>query len=90
MFDALQKKEVDLVLMETFSMANMQPELTKRKLKVAQMIDTNSGYGIVLGSLSAYLYDDISSLLLLRESIVTEFIAAIKPSLPVSSFEDQV
>ena len=48
MLDALAAKTVDVVFMDTFSMQNLQPILDKRSMKVAEMIDTNSGYGIEL------------------------------------------
>ena len=84
--DALENKEVDLILMDTFSLASLQPILKKKSLKVTAMLDTNSGYGVVLGGLSTALTSDIKSEILARDTEFSEFIASIKPTLPVRYF----
>ena len=84
MLDALVAEKVDIVMMDTFNLATLKEELTEKKLKVAEMIDTNSGYGMVLGGISKSLKDDISSALLVKEHEVTHFVEEMKENLPVS------
>ena len=82
-------KEVDIVMIDTFNLATLKKELNARKLKIAQMIDTNSGYGVVLGGISRTLKNDISSALLMMEHKVMHFVEETKEDLPVSELTHQ-
>ena len=48
MLDALQSKLVDIVFIDTFSLATEEEELKKRQLFVKQMEDTHTGNNILL------------------------------------------
>ena len=52
MLNALQKKDVDIVLVDTFALNGLTETLKKKNLKIVEMIDTKSGYGVVLGGLT--------------------------------------
>ena len=87
MFDALEHKEVEIIILDTFNLAGeeMKRTLKSRKLKIADQIDTKSGYGIVLGGISRSMSHDIKSALLNKEDEITKFIEKFKQSLPVST-----
>ena len=82
LLDALETGDVDMVIMDTFSLP-LQEVLDQRKLKIAEMIDTNSGYGLVLGGNSRALASDVSSQIMIRESQVSKWIEEMKKTLPV-------
>ena len=84
MLDALANKQVDIVIMDTFSLPQVNETLKKKHLKVAEMIDTNSGYGIVLGGIARSLKEDIKSALLHKEDMLTHFAEKMKGNLPVT------
>lgn len=83
MLDALEHEKIDLVVMDTFSMASLQPMLDEKSLKVGAMIKSPAGFGVVLGGLSLALVDDMQSEIMVRSSVFSDFIAALKPKLPV-------
>lgn len=85
MFDALQNGIVDIVLLDTFNLGGkaMQDTLAAKKLKIAEQIDTQSGYGVVLGGVARTMIHDIKSALLQKENIITNFIEKFKKDLPV-------
>lgn len=84
MLDAIEKKKVDIVIMDTFSLASLQPTLKRKSLKVGAMIKSPAGYGIVVGGKSLALVDDIQSEIIVRSTVFSDFIAKLKPELPVS------
>ena len=84
MLDALANKQVDIVIMDTFSLPQVNETLKKKRLKVAEMIDTNSGYGIVLGGIARSLKEDIKSALLSKEDMLIRFTEKMKGNLPVT------
>ena len=89
--DALVDKHVDIVIVDTFNLAHFTQTLKKKQLRIMSMIDTMSGYGIVLGGNSTILMEDIKAQLLVREAYVTQFIATkLKKDLPVRSFHTGV
>ena len=86
MLEALVNKEVDVVIMDTLSLAPLNETIKKMNLKVAELIDTKSGYGIVLGGIARDLREDIKSALLNKEDMLTRFAENMKENLPVSSY----
>ena len=82
MLDALEAEDVDMVIMDTFSLPEQQV-LDQRSLKIAEMIDTNSGYGLVLGGKSRSLASDIRTEILIREAQITRWMEKMKETLPV-------
>ena len=86
MLTALERKKVDIVLVDTFSLNGLTQTLKGMNLKIAEMIDTQSGYGVVLGGMTTSLQADIQSQILAREASLTSFISDLKKKLPVRDY----
>ena len=55
LLDALVAKRIDIVMLDTFTLGPLKQTLKDKTLKIADMIDTKSGYGIVVGGLTRSL-----------------------------------
>lgn len=53
---------------------------------VGGMLKTGTGYGMVLGGLSTSLVSALKSEIMARDAIFSDFIAALKPKIPVGSY----
>ena len=83
MLNALQRNEVDAVLIDTYSMASFQPVLDKKSQKVKALIDANTGYGFVLAGMSQALKPTIVSMIGARQKVISDFISKMKEKIPV-------
>ena len=84
MLEALERREVNAVLIDTFSMASYQSVLDKKNQKVRALVKADAGYGFVLAGLSQALKPTVSSLIESRQKVVTDFISALQDKVPVS------
>ena len=83
MLDDLQKRIVDIVFIDTFSLASEEGALKARQLKVKKMENTETGYGIVLSGLTAALQPDVVGMILTKEAEITQYIVQLSSSIPV-------
>ena len=86
LFDALQGRVVDLILIDTFSLASYADIMKGKSLKIKQMEDTKTGYGLVLSGISTALKTDIEGFILTNAAVVTHYIASVTPLIPVRWF----
>ena len=86
MFSALQKSEVDIIMIDTYSLGKYKDVLAQKYLKVRKIINTNTGYGFILSGLSSILQTDVESLLLVKSKEVEKFLKEMEEDVPVSFY----
>ena len=84
MFSALQLSEVDIVMLDTFSLAKFKNVLDQKLLKVKGLIDTNTGFGFILSGQSNILMTDVESLLPSKSKEIKKFLEEMETKIPVS------
>ena len=84
MFSALQLSEVDIVMLDIFSLAKFKNVLDQKLLKVKGLIDTNTGFGFILSGQSNILMTDVESLLPSKSKEIKKFLEEMETKIPVS------
>jgi len=79
----LEKKKVDAVLVDIYQMKGYNDILASRYLKLKSIIDTKTGYGLILSGLSVRLKPDIESMIFDKTKIMSAYIESIKDEIPV-------
>ena len=83
MFSALQSSQVDVVMLDMFSLASHRNTLDQKFLKVRKLINTNTGYGFILSGSSFILRTDVSSLLPSKQKEIQKFLEEMESKIPV-------
>jgi len=79
----LEKKKVDAVLVDIYQMKGYNDILASRYLKLKSIIDTKTGYGLILSGLSVRLKPDIESMIFDKMKVMSEYIESIKDEIPI-------
>ena len=83
MFSALQSSQVDVVMLDMFSLASRRDILDQKFLKVRKLINTNTGYGFILSGSSYILGTDVNSLLPSKQKEIQKFLEEMESKIPV-------
>ena len=83
MFSALQSSQVDIVMLDMFSLASHKETLDQKFLKVRKLINTNTGYGFILSGSSYILRTDVNSLLPSKQKEIQKFLEEMESKIPV-------
>ena len=87
LLDDLVARNIEAVLVDTFTMTSYTKLLDQKFLKVKNMIKTNTGYGFVLAGITQAVHGDVASLLRANEKTIADFIVTMEEKMPVS-FEE--
>ena len=83
MFSALQSSQVDVVMLDMFSLAIHRDILDQKFLKVRKLINTKTGYGFILSGSSYILRTDVNSLLPSKQKEIQKFLEEMESKIPV-------
>ena len=84
MLTAVQNGEVDISLLDAFTAIEMQSIITAKSLKVKEVINANTGYGVVLSNDFVRLESDFRSYIASSQGLIASFTANITSKLSVS------
>jgi len=79
----LEKKKVDAVLVDIYQMKGYNDILASRYLKLKSIINTKTGYGLILSGLSVRLKPDIESMIFDKMKVMSAYIESIKDEIPI-------
>lgn len=82
MLDDLSNRNVDIVLVDLYSMVGYKNKVKSRLLKLKTVIDTNTGYGMILSGFTQHLKLDIDGLLSLQQAELMKYTESIKDDIP--------
>ena len=86
--DSLSKKEVDAVFIDLYSLVSYRDALKEKGLKIRTLIETHTGYGLILSGNAQVLKKDFEDILFSRQLVISNYIKSIENDIPVSKLAD--
>ena len=83
MLTDLQNHYVDGVLVDIYALLGYKAKIKDKSLKVASVIDTQTGYGLVLSGFSRFLKPDLESKIFSQKGNILKYTQSIKDDIPV-------
>ena len=83
MLTDLQNHYVDGVLVDIYALLGYKAKIKDKSLKVASVIDTQTGYGLVLSGFSRFLKPDLESKIFSQKENILKYTQSIKDDIPV-------
>ena len=83
MLTDLQNHQVDGVLIDIYALLGYKAKIKEKSLKVASVIDTQTGYGLVLSGFSHFLKPDLESKIFSQKENILKYTQSIKDDIPV-------
>lgn len=83
MLTDLQNHQVDGVLIDIYALLGYKAKIKEKSLKVASVIDTQTGYGLVLSGFSRFLKPDLESKIFSQKENILKYTQSIKDDIPV-------
>lgn len=84
---AVNRKEVDIGLLDAFAATSLQKKIARSSLKVKAVINANTGFGVVLSNELVRLEGDFRSYIASNKALISGFIANMTKQLNVSAIE---
>lgn len=81
--EAVKSSEVDISLMDAFTATSLQSKIAKNSLKVKDVINANTGYGVVLSNEFVRLESDFRSYITSNKALISSFTANMTNQLQV-------
>ena len=83
MLNAVKSKEVEIALLDGFTVAGMSKEIAAKKLKISGIINSNNGYGVVLSNEFVRMEQEFRSFIASRQEMIASFKANMTEKLQV-------
>ena len=77
---------VDAAFVDIYALIHHTPLIKKKALKMKSVINTHTGYGLVLSGPSQVLKPDIESMIFSKKKLMDQYVKSIEKFLPVFRF----
>ena len=84
MLEDLRLGVVDAVFVDIYALADYTPLIKKKALKMKSLINTHTGYGLVLSGPSQVLKPDIESMIFSKKKLMDQYVKSIEEFMPVN------
>ena len=86
--DSLSNKEVDAVFIDLYSLVSYRDALIEKGLKIKTLMETHTGYGLILSGNAQVLKNDFKDILFSRQLVISNYIKSIENDIPVRILAD--
>lgn len=86
--DSLSNKEVDAIFIDLYSLVSYRDALKEKGLKIKTLMETHTGYGLILSGNAQVLKKDFEDILFSRQLVISNYIKSIENDIPVRKLAD--